>query len=423
MTDRQVIAKTLSDYLRLQLLWVGLLCLLTGFTLFVLFTWHSMESTSTHLMRMEAESILRLQRIDSNYQLPQTASFGAYSHWGEIPINERRLFKKRPDVNEIAETSRPLYGGVEYIYLLHYHNKHDQTLWLMSRHAEEEIADLLESLFDASMGYALWFVVLIELMLFLVFYWLIRQTTKPLSILSAWAKKLVDSPHKAIKPGFHIKELNDLAEQLKIGVDEVQAFNNREREFLQTASHELRTPLATMQASLDTLDLITEDRQRPALNRALKSSHYMRQLTSTLLWLARQDKDEHRQEPELQSFDMAELINEQLLRHAYLSDEKLIDVLFESEPCPVCLELDLVQIVIANLIRNALQHCASGQVVIDVDTTQFAIRNSVLSGGVSKAESFGLGIALVERICERQKWQFNYRCDQSEASALFIWTL
>lgn len=54
---------------------------------------------------------------------------------------------------------------------------------------------------------------------------------------------------------FPIEELNQLAGQLRAGVEEIEAVSRREQQFLKHASHELRTPLATLQASLDTLQL------------------------------------------------------------------------------------------------------------------------------------------------------------------------
>jgi signal transduction histidine kinase len=240
-----------------------------------------------------------------------------------------------------------------------------------------------------------------------------------MALLSQWAFKLKNNDH-LLKEEFPIAELNDLASQLKSGVDKITEYNLREQQFLKDASHEIRTPLATIRACLDTLDFKLSGPEKKTVQRALKASSNMNRLSSALLWLAREsEKPIEKTNIELTSF-----CEQQVTDHQYLINNR--DVLIETKINTdfIEIETDLLQIVFANLLRNACQLSGNGSIQITIDETYLYIKNPTIPEdeiGFSSYQSFGLGLQLVSRICEKIGWTFKFSEHPNYVEAQVIW--
>jgi signal transduction histidine kinase len=318
----------------------------------------------------------------------------------------------------IVRTSQ---GVAEYYYLLHHEDPAGNSVYLFSRHDEAEVDAVFGSFFKSAFIQAFWLTSIIFVALFFLIRWLIRRTTEPLALLSQWATDLANNPGQALNVTFPIEELNLLAAQLRKGVEQTRAHNERERLFLQHASHELRTPLAIIQASLDTLDLQGHASSQPAVQRALRASANMRRLSATLLWLAR----ETGQPADKTRVDLRLLCKKIIDDHRYLVSNRAIRIQTDISPESAEIESDLLAIVIANLVRNAFQYSSEGVLFVNVSACEICVTNPTDSAGNSNDhdvhDSYGLGLQLVQRICRKMEWQFAFEQSAEQVSVIVRW--
>lgn len=415
--------KTLAEQVRWQLLWLGtglfFVCLLILFV----FAWRAAVLNTNSLMQLEAQSLVRQAAEYPDLPLPHGETFSAYRQWEDTPELLRDQFGSPPvTTGKVIERSLPNSDGtVDYLYLLHYIDDEYGELFLLSRHRAAEIEAVSIAFFKTALNQAFWLTLTIFISLFFMVRWLIRRTTEPLALLSQWASSLGKNPDQLPSADFPIEELNLLAAQLHEGVSRIQAFNQREKRFLQHASHELRTPLAIIQASLDTLNLQCGAAGQPAVQRALKASANMRRLSAALLWLARESE----RPVDKTHVDVCELCDQIIEDHRYLLNNRKIAVHTHIDIDTLHIEAELFSIVVTNLIRNAFMYSANGVIELEISANGLCITNPVQAGpdreDTTESAGFGLGLQLVQRICTRLDWQFDFGIEQHSAVLKVAW--
>ncbi|MEM0911853.1 MAG: GHKL domain-containing protein [Pseudomonadota bacterium] len=98
---------------------------------------------------------------------------------------------------------------------------------------------------------------------------------------------------------------------------------------------------------------------------------------------------------------------------------------FSNENIRVVIEESLFKIVITNLIKNAFQHSSNNAIEINVNhhqiqTTNAIDKNSNLSASFAET-SFGVGLQLIERICDKLHWQFQVTQDDNTFTTTLSW--
>lgn len=413
--------KTLAQQLRWQILIAGI-----GFSIAMIIslsfiTLRSVEFSVDSFVKMEVHNLLKRLEADPELVLPRSDTFQAYSDWQDIPATLKQSF----DYVEIEDNQ--IYemqvineaGGRDYVSLLHFVNSQGQSIYALSIYDANEIDSIVGDIIKNLLKDGAWLFLLIFITLFGLVFWLLKRTSEPMVLLSQWAGKLKNNDH-LLKEEFPISELNDLATQLKTGVNRITEYNLREQQFLKYASHEIRTPLATIQACLDTLDFKLSGSEKITVQRALKASSNMNRLSSALLWLARDsEKLIEKTHVELNSF-----CQQQIEEHKYLISHN--DVLIEAKINieSIDIEADLLQIVFANLLRNACQLSSRGKIQILINETSLYIKNPTIleeQVGLSSYQSFGVGLQLVSRICEKLGWTFRFSEHANYVEVQVIW--
>lgn len=153
-------------------------------------------------------------------------------------------------------------------------------------------------------------------------------------------------------------------------------------------------------------DSMTKGGQR-AVARINRSVVTMQNLITTLLWMSRNQLDDL----EIEEVDLEQLVQTILTNHQYLQDGKQVAIKVNASPqnSPVKLPSILVEIVLTNLIRNALQHTKQGAINIELSGSDIQVTNSLEDSESSSSEvSFGIGLILIERLCRHQEWKFEY---------------
>jgi signal transduction histidine kinase len=214
-------------------------------------------------------------------------------------------------------------------------------------------------------------------------------------------------------------EIGFLARSISEKDRQLRQFLEREKNFTGDVSHELRTPLAIIWGASEVLDaeLLDNPAARKHVARILRTTEEAANLAAVLLVLARTPDT-----IDAPRTNISTVVNELLEGYGFMITKK--SVTCSSEVAPDVFEFirpELVRVACGNLIRNAFQYTDSGAVSVVlrpdafiVEDTGCGIPESIQVALFERynrgAESAGLGIGLsiVDRICEHVGWQVEY---------------
>ena len=232
-----------------------------------------------------------------------------------------------------------------------------------------------------------------------------RATLSPLRELTAALQTGADG---ALQPGFATKfgddEVGVLANALDKALQQVAASSRREFEFNRGVSHELRSPIQVVKNSAELLCLALRDHDNPdagrALERLARATEQMGYITEAFLWLACDSTVEGEKCSALVAAERLLEDHEQLLAKRSMSFSMYPDDVEYQVPLPVLL------VVVGNLLRNAIQHSDGKEVRCSMRADRIVIDDDGTSREAGKAQrGFGIGLEIVERICQRLNWQ------------------
>lgn len=226
-----------------------------------------------------------------------------------------------------------------------------------------------------------------------------------ISGLQEWAEGLEPSTASQEPPDFRYEELNTIADRLVKSFRRVSKFVEREQKFLQYASHELRTPIATISGNVSIMNKWQqEEAEAEVTQRIGRACKTMGLIVSTLLWLAREKKEELEQ----QTINLKEFVDTAIREHEYLIENKKINIAYSSSTTEIKVPMVPLQIVLANLIRNAFQHTQTGKVDFRITGNKLYITNTVSKSNIKFEKSeIGIGLSIVERIISRLDWKLS----------------
>jgi signal transduction histidine kinase len=250
-------------------------------------------------------------------------------------------------------------------------------------------------------------------------------------------EKLSDEDHKRIESSrFGDDEVGVLARTLERTLERISAFVERERYFTVSASHELRTPITVITGALELLeqsDLSATDVK--AVARAKRATLDMKTTIEMFLCLARETDDGLYDE----QFLVMPLVSQAIDQQRYLLSGKFVeveidfvDVEIDDHAKPrVCGHPQAFSIAVNNLVRNAFEHTLDGQgpVTIHIKEHELFVTNQVSSGAderhtpaeAAASHGYGLGLAIVQRLCERNGWSFSLHAGEARVAARLSW--
>ena len=250
-------------------------------------------------------------------------------------------------------------------------------------------------------------VILVMLIAVAVALYLARATLQPVKRLTDQLKQPSgDELPSDFAKDFSDDEIGTLAKALESALIQVRQSVKREFEFNRGVSHELRTPIQIAKNALELVD-ISEASNEPTLQRPLqrlsRAVDQMQTLTEAFLWLASE-----RTWPDTSvsaSESLERLIEEQ--QHLLQGKPVRIETQVESGiryPMPGA----VLNVVLGNLLRNAIQHTEQGRILCVLNAREILVEDSGGSIGYTSAseKGFGIGLIIVDRICERFGWKF-----------------
>ena len=235
--------------------------------------------------------------------------------------------------------------------------------------------------------------------------------------------------HKRIESArFFNDEVGVLAATIENTLERISAFVARERYFTSSASHELRTPITVITGALELLeqsDLSSAD--KVLVDRVRRATLDMKTTIDMFLCLARETDDGQYEE----TFQVLPLVSRAIDQQRHLLSDKRIDVDMEnqSEPC-VRGHPQAFAIAVSNLVRNAFEHTLDGQgpITVCIRERELVITNQTshdAEGRHAATEAppngYGLGLGIVQRLCERNGWSFTLHAQGTLLTARLAW--
>ena len=173
-----------------------------------------------------------------------------------------------------------------------------------------------------------------------------------------------------------IEEFNTLNEDINDLITKSVRSYQSQKQFIENASHEIQTPIAI---AINKLELLLEDnnleeKQASKLISAIENLERLSRFNQSLLLLA---KIENKQFPETQEINLNELTQDILNNFEDLIVHKNARLKVDSkEQLILSINPDLAQILLTNLIKNAIIHNPdSGLIRISIDSKSWRISN------------------------------------------------
>lgn len=242
------------------------------------------------------------------------------------------------------------------------------------------------------------------------------EQMKKFSISSNEELKLVDSD---------VLEFSELKEEIELLTTKVRNDYQNLKQFTEDVSHEMQTPLAIIQAKID--NIINEhninDKQFEQISSIQNDIQRLKHLNQRITLLTKIDNNQ---------FVRVEAINITKLLADKIENFKELEInyikLHSENDLIVSMDIYLADILINNLISNAIKHSPKGKnISVEVNKNILMISNygerALLHPEklflrfyreVNSIRSTGLGLAIVKKICELYGFEISYHFKDSE---------
>lgn len=252
-----------------------------------------------------------------------------------------------------------------------------------------------------------------------------RRVVRPLVGLAEQVIKRPALPLQTrIAHAYPGNEIGRLAAAFDATYNQLEMALQREKLFTADVSHELRTPLTVISSSCELLldDPELTPTQQQKLQRVHSASINIHQQLAAYLMLARDSSDASG----FTSSTVADAVEQEVAHWSGRAERLGLRLIAEYDKaadstCSLTFPAALVRIALSNLIRNALQHASTGtQIVIHATASTFDVTDDgpgiaadiapqifapFVRGGAARIDNLGLGLSLVQRICDHQGWR------------------
>jgi signal transduction histidine kinase len=249
------------------------------------------------------------------------------------------------------------------------------------------------------------------------------RALRPLRAITATTRQISDrNLHERLALTGPRDELTDLADTIDALLARLDAAFDSQRRFVANASHELRTPLMLTQTLLQVAladPALTLGSLRAACQEVLAGCKEQDRLIGALLTLARSQRGLNHREP----LDLAEITRHALRARQRGATAGGLRVDADLRPAPAAGDPPLAEILISNLLENAVQHnIPGGRIQVTTgewrDRATFTVSNTGppvpadqvqrllepfqrLDGKRGRGhEGFGLGLSIVAAIAD-----------------------
>lgn len=254
----------------------------------------------------------------------------------------------------------------------------------------------------------------------LISRWLFKPFAQLLNRLSGFNLKS-DSGLKV--PETSTREFRQLNSFLLKMTDKAQSDYRSLKEFTENASHEMQTPIAVAKGKLELMLEAPElkEEQADLIQGAYQAISKLSSIGHSLTLLS---KIENQEFSVTKTIDFSGLVSNSVNYYRELAELK--DIRLESEITPdvkLPIENSLADILVSNLIKNAIQHnTPGGWIALKLTPSHLIVKNSGPPPGIDPQKLFerfrkgnqsggslGLGLSIVKKITEASDWNVSYQ--------------
>jgi signal transduction histidine kinase len=224
-----------------------------------------------------------------------------------------------------------------------------------------------------------------------------------------------------------IIEFNDLNKAVSHLTERNRKVFLNQKEFIENASHELQTPIAIFQSKLDTLMQSPNLTQTEAetITDLESTAQRMARLNKNLLLLSKIDNEQFIDKEEI---ELAALIQSQVNSLQPMAQLENLRMITTVDPVTIRANRTLIEVLLSNLLHNAIRYSPNdGDISIALHQKTLSIANAgqPLTLGFEKMterfrkesshpHSTGLGLAIIQKICDSCGYTLQYRYDEAK---------
>ena len=403
--------KLLTKYNRTSILATIIVLLIGGFCYYFILHFVLLDQLDNDLKVEEQEII---DYVKANKSLPDAAIYKDQV----VAFRSTNLPVKR------TISSEDVFNGIEDEYatnrqLIFPINISGKYFQVSISKSQQETEDLIQLIVTITLA----IVVLLLLVLFIINRFVLNKlwlpfnnTLRELKQFNLSSKKSLQLNHSSIN---EFKELNNAVIFMS---NQVMKDYESLKSFTENASHEIQTPLAIINSKLELL--IQSENFTEMQMQDIQTIHdeisRLSKLNQSLLLLTKIDNHQFQ---EIEQVIFAKIINKHLNKYEELIAAKKITLTKNlSNPVSVLMNEALAEILITNLITNAIKHnIENGAIDITLNSDRLIVSNTgtdLISNPVElferfkkdkvNAESLGLGLSIVKKICEQYNLKTGY---------------
>jgi signal transduction histidine kinase len=227
------------------------------------------------------------------------------------------------------------------------------------------------------------------------------------------------------------EEFNELNSSVSVMTRRINEEFNVLKSFTDNASHEIQTPLAIINSKLDILVQSSTEKQAEPVKAIYDAISRLRRLNQTLLLLAKISNEQFKDHRKL---NLKSLVEQKFIQFEELINARNIKLHSDLVDVSIDINEELAEILVNNLLSNAIKHNFNdGFISCKLTEQKLSITNSGPALTFDQEHIFkrfqrsthstgtGLGLAVVQQICERSFWpiEYLYNNDEHTFSILF----
>jgi len=271
---------------------------------------------------------------------------------------------------------------------------------------------------------------------FIVGWMVANRVIHPIRQLASQVKAFKNQPGESLElTEFSDDEIGVLARKLQHYHEQLQYLLIREKEFASNVSHELRTPVTSIGLAAEVLATRSDlsAKEYAQIQRIQRAAGEMSGLIETFLVLAQINDGSTKY---YDACDMGPIVRKVIKQQRVWLGDKPVEVIVEENgQLEVSAPPGILSVLIANLVRNAFRYTERGSITVLIASNLIKVIDSgvgidapiqaqifkhYVKSNSGDTNRVGLGLAIVQRICERYGWKASFESTKGQGSQFTV---